>query len=99
MPPAPVGRERMLRIALGVVVAIGAAVRLAATRGDLWLDEIWTLTLLEPLRSPLAIVTEVHHDNNHILNSLFMWFLRPLGSDWAYRLPAWIAGVATIWLG
>jgi hypothetical protein len=98
MAEAP-ARDRRLRLAIGVAIAAGAAVRLAATRNDLWLDEIWTLTLLDGLRSPLGIVTELRHDNNHILNSLAMWALRPLGSDWVYRLPAWLAGTATIALG
>lgn len=92
-------RAAVLRRATVVVVALAALVRLAATWNDLWFDEIWTLSLIGGLRSPLGILTELHHDNNHPLNSFLLYLLRPLGSDWAYRLPAWGAGVATLVLG
>jgi hypothetical protein len=96
-PPRPTrSRASRLDVATGIVIAIGALVRLAATRNDLWLDEIWTLTLLDTVHSPLGILTELHHDNNHVLNSLLLYFLRPLRADWVYRIPAWGAGVATI---
>ena len=88
-----------LRPAILVVLVIAALLRLAATWNDLWLDEIWTLTLIGPLHSPLEIVTSLHHDNNHVLNSLFLYLLRPIGWDWLYRVPALIAGIATMALG
>ena len=80
------------------VVALAALIRLAATWNDLWLDEIWTFTLIANLDSPLGILT-VHHDNNHVLNTLFLYLLRPIGWDWLYRLPALVAGVAIVVLG
>jgi hypothetical protein len=84
--------------ALIAVVALAALVRLAATWNDLWLDEIWTLNLVGKLDSPLGVFT-LRHDNNHILNSLFVYAFRPLGIDWLYRAPAWLAGIATVGLG
>jgi hypothetical protein len=90
-----------LRIPIAVVVALAALVRLAATWNDLWLDEIWSLNLLGTLHSPAEIVTGLHHDNNHVLNSVFLYWLRPLGSDWLYRLPALSAhrdGRARAWV-
>ena len=83
---------------LWVVVGIAALVRLAASWNDLWLDEIWTFTLIANLHSPLGILT-VHHDNNHVLNTLFLYLLRPLAWDWLYRLPALLSGVAVVVLG
>jgi len=96
---APAPRTVDLRIAVAVVVGLAALVRLAATWNDLWLDELWSLNLLDTLHSPVEIVTSLHHDNNHVLNSLFLYWLRPLGSDWLYRLPALLAGIATVGLG
>lgn len=81
------------------MVALAALLRLAATWNDLWLDEIWTLTLITGLRAPLEIVTALHHDNNHVLNTFFLYLLRPLGSEWLYRVPALVAGIATVVLG
>jgi hypothetical protein len=97
--PVPAPRALDLRLAIVAVVALAALVRLAATWNDLWLDEIWTLNLLGTLHSPLEILTSLHHDNNHVLNSFFLYLLKPLGSDWLYRLPALLAGIATVGLG
>lgn len=69
---------------------IGVILRIGATGGELWLDEIWSLLKVSPLASPLEIVTRVKHDNNHILNSLWMWAWGPLQSPLIYRLPSLI---------
>ena len=69
---------------------VGVILRAAATGGELWLDEIWSLLKVSPLASPLEIVTKVKHDNNHILNSLWMWAWGPLQSSLVYRLPSLI---------
>lgn len=83
---------------LPVLVIAAATLRLAAARGDLWLDEIWTLALLGDLRSPFEIVDRPH-DNNHPLSSLFVWFLRGFDTPLVLRLPAVAAGTATVALG
>lgn len=90
----PIGRPWVLVVAVTVVLA--AVVRLACAQGDLWLDEVWTLALLTTLESPLQIVTRLTHDNNHILNSVFAWWLGGLEEDWRLRLPAVIAGTAGV---
>ena len=77
------------------IVAAGAVVRIACARGDLWLDEIWTLALLSSIDSPLQIVTKLTHDNNHVLNSFFAWWLRG-GADIALRIPAALVGTAGV---
>jgi hypothetical protein len=73
-------------------------VRLAATWNDLWLDEIWTLKLLGDVNSLSGVFT-LRHENNHILNTLFLYALRPFGIDWLYRVPDWLAGTAVVGLG
>ena len=100
-PPvaAPPKAAASLVPVIAVVLVVAALVRLAASWNDLWLDEIWTLKQLGGLHSPLGIVTELRHDNNHVLNSVFLYCLRPIGWDWLYRLPALLAGFATIALG
>ena len=95
--PAPKRSLAMLG-SLGAVLAAAALVRLAAAWNDLWLDEIWTITLVGNLRSPLGVFT-LHHDNNHVLNTLWAYAVRRFDSDLVYRLPAWAGGVATVVLG
>ena len=65
---------------------------------DLWLDEIWSINLVSQLTTPSQILTELKHDNNHPLNSLFIFLVRGVGADWTYRLLSWCTGVATVWM-
>jgi hypothetical protein len=85
-------------IPLGIVCGIFAAVRFGCLFNDLWLDEIWSLELLRDVHSPKEIFSELWYDNNHPLNSLFLYLLMPATSEWTYRLLAWATGAATIWL-
>jgi hypothetical protein len=43
------------------------AIRICGAWNDLWLDEIWSLTLVGPISSPWQVFTQIHHDNNHYL--------------------------------
>ncbi len=87
---------RTFRCAAAAILLLALALRLIAARGDLWLDEIWTLTLLRPLTSPDQIFWKVNSDNNHFLNSLWMSGLGPYRSPLLYRLPAVVLGVAGV---
>ena len=62
--------------ALGVVVLFFAVVRMVGVFGDLWLDEIWSLRMVQSIQSPLEIFTTLQHDNNHPLNSLFLYIVQ-----------------------
>ena len=66
------GPERWVGLIL-VVVLIGAGLRLLGLRTELWMDEILSLKLIEALESPLGVFTSIHHDNNHYLNSLWLY--------------------------
>lgn len=83
------------RNACWVLVGVFSALRLVACFNDLWLDEIWALSLVQDLSSPLAILTELRTDN-HPLYSLYLWALGPSAPDWAYRLASWLAGTASL---
>lgn len=90
------GKSR-LGWALGALVLFFALVRSAGLFGDLWLDEIWSLRMVQSIQSPLEIFTKLQHDNNHPLNSLFLYLVQP-GADWTYRLLSWLAGSVSVWL-
>jgi hypothetical protein len=83
---------------LGAVVVASGAVRLACACNDLWLDEIWSLRLVQTLHSPTEILTQLRHDNNHPLNSLWLYLLGPGRSEWVYRLLSVVTGTATVGL-
>ncbi len=92
-------RKRFLTpfsVAAVLLVVLAALLRLAASRGDFWLDEIWSWTFARQASSALDIFTSFAHDNNHILNTLFLYFLGDQFNWVVYRIPSVLAGVATV---
>lgn len=89
--------------AVGAFTLLGLSLRIAAARGDLWLDEIWSLELVGRLRSAGAVFWGISHDNNHYLNSLWLYLMGPGQPPLIYRLPAVVLGTASIpaaaWIG
>lgn len=55
------------------LVIISALLRHISSLGELWLDEIWTLRLLRQIDSVYGIFIGINHDNNHFLNSLYIY--------------------------
>jgi hypothetical protein len=88
------GRFFVLTCAL--LVAVAAALRIRAAQNDLWLDEIWSLSLAHNVSSLVGVLTSIHHDNNHYLNTLWMVLLPGRSNWWGYRLPSMVSGVATV---
>jgi len=81
------------------VVVLAAVVRVWAAQNELWLDEIWSLlAFVRGDHAPLDTFTQ-HHDNNHYLNTLWMFVVGAESRHWVwYRLPSIVAGVATVLL-
>ncbi len=78
------------RSALLAIVLIGLAVRVAASLGSPWLDELWSW------RMAMAGDVLAAHDNNHLLNTLWLWLVGDYRSPLMWRLPAILAGGVTI---
>ena len=89
-------RGRGVIAALVVILLLGLFLRGAAARGDLWIDEVWTLSLVSKLEHPGEIFWNLSHDNNHFLNSLWMYAVGLDGAPWAYRLPSIVMGVGAV---
>lgn len=65
---------------------IAALIRLTGLcHFDLWLDEVWSILQVAKLSSWHEIVTKLHHDNNHILTSWWLYILGPGEAPIAYR--------------
>jgi hypothetical protein len=71
---------------------------LAAAVGDLWLDEIWSIRIAQAAGSPIEILSRFHHDNNHVLNTLFLWFVGVQNTLFVYRLFAVVSGMVALLL-
>jgi hypothetical protein len=82
----------------GVVAltAAGFLLRLLCARGDLWLDEIWSIENLEHLPNVGGVFWGISQDNNHILNSLWLWCVGPDAPPIMIRLEAIVLGTFTI---
>jgi len=79
---------------LAGLTVLAAVLRAAASFNDLWLDEVWTLWLIAQLvHEPSDIVRGfMRHDNNHLLNTFWMYLLGPHLPSIIYRLPSVVAG-------
>lgn len=78
------------------VVAAAGVVRLLASLGDFWLDEIVNWFLVLRVDSATQIFTTVKQEANHHLNSLVLYAFGPEAPWTSYRLPAVLAGTATV---
>lgn len=90
-----IGRHAAL-VLVAAAVAVAAWLRILEARGDLWLDEIWSLDLVSTVHSPFGVLWGLSHDNNHLLNSLWLYALGPGQPPWVYRAPAVAAGALSV---
>lgn len=79
------------------------ALRYYSALDNLWMDEIWSWNFAQTMHSPLDVFRVTHIDfqsentiNNHILNTLYLYYFG--GGQWwpRYRLFSIIAGVASV---
>jgi hypothetical protein len=82
------------------LLVLSAGLRVLAARGDLWLDELWSLSFARQMTSPLDVWTAIHHDNNHPLNTLYLFVVVHLAgahaSPMLFRLLSLISGAALL---
>ena len=96
-PASARSRPERVAIALAVLVTAGFAVRLWCAGGPLWLDEIWSIENLAPLTHWWRVFWGISHDNNHFLNSLWLWFATgPAADERLLRAPSIAMGTLTI---
>jgi uncharacterized membrane protein len=87
-------------VAVITLLAAGTIARIWAASGELWLDEIWSLSFAREMTAPWQVVTAIHHDNNHPLNTLSLWAVVKTAGAHAppllFRLLPLVAGIGTI---
>jgi hypothetical protein len=88
--------QRLWLVGVLAAVILGAALRLACLQAEFWQDEIWSWEFARSASSWQDIFVHVRHDNNHHLNTLWLFVCGDV-NDWAvYRWPALAAGLLTI---
>jgi hypothetical protein len=81
---------------LPVALIAAALLRVPGLFTEMWMDEILSVRLTQALRSPLGVFVQLHTDNNHYLNSLWMWSVGVHAPGWLMRLPPLLLGVALV---
>src|SRR5262245_64079 len=84
---SPEGPRRAPRGACAVILLAAGALRFAAGRGSLWLDEIWTLDDVRLRVASIVDIFTMGEENNHYLNTLVVWLLGPEQEGIAFRIP------------
>lgn len=90
------GAGRQLLYCLAALTAVGLGLRVWAAQGDLWLDEIWSLRNVEVLTSIDQVFWRINDDNNHILNSLWLYLVGAETSPLVQRSFSIVLGAAAI---
>ena len=90
------GKDAAWWTAAAAIVMAGFALRVLGARGDLWLDEVWSVELARVAGLAGAVFTQLHHDNNHHLNTLWLLALGYDAGELPLRLLAVAAGTAMV---
>ena len=78
------------------LLASAALIRIRAAENNLWLDEISSLNSVRQISSPLEIFYRIHSDNNHYLNTIWLYIAGFRGDWFGYRVPSLLAGIGTV---
>ena len=82
--------------AAAVVALAAAALRVRGLFSDLWLDEIWSLDGAFAARHWWDVFLRFNLDNNHHLNTLYLFMIGDGASAVQYRLLAFACGVLSV---
>jgi hypothetical protein len=94
--PATKRIERLRQFFWVIGFVASAILMIAASRGDLALDEVVSLQKAENTQIWYEIITQDQNDNNHLLNTFFLYLLGKQQNLFVYRSPAVLFGIATV---
>lgn len=84
------------RLAATAVILLGSSIIILCARGELWFDEVLSLQWAKNAATPWQLLTLYRHDNNHLLNSLWIWLVGPGAPELLLRSFSIACGVATL---
>jgi hypothetical protein len=93
--PLPRGWED---VAAGGVLAVCAILYVLCASGELWFDEVLSLQWAKNASSVPEILTLYRHDNNHPLNTLWMYLAGEGRTELTYRALSVFSGVVSLLL-
>nr|WP_047165898.1 hypothetical protein [Sphingomonas sp. Y57] len=86
------------RLAIALPIALGLALRVAAARGDYWLDEAWTALFARDARTPGEMLLAIGHGHGDLLTIAWLQFVGWGGSPLLGRALSIACGTAGIWI-
>src|SRR4051812_39659547 len=81
---------------VAMLVLVALALRVAGSLDAFWIDEIMSWRFARGASSVLDLFTRVHSDNNHHLNTIWMYLIRERWRWQVYRIPAVVSGTASV---
>jgi hypothetical protein len=95
---APRDHRGMWIGAVALIVIVGALLRIPGLFTDFWLDEIWSFLIARQLHSvgDILFSETARIDNNHLLNTWFLYVMGDQPNWWVYRVPAMLSGIGSI---
>jgi hypothetical protein len=81
-----------------LILVLATVLRLAATLGDLAIDEVWSLGFVRYRVHSIAEIFALRHDNNHLLNTFILYVLGPNAWGICYRIAAAVVSILAVWL-
>jgi hypothetical protein len=88
--------DRAIAFAIVAATLLGAGLRLWRAQSPLWLDEIWSLDNLAGLSHSWEVFWRISHDNNHFLNSLWLFWVADADDPLVLRAPSVLMGAALV---
>lgn len=79
-------------VVAAAILLLGAWLRWRGAQGELWLDEIWSLDTALGLGAWHEAFWKTLYDNNHPLNTLWLYAMGDGHAPWAYRLHSVVIG-------
>ncbi len=90
--------SRPMRGACWLAFLLSSGLIVVAARGDLWLDELMSLSFARNAHSIADIFVRFPYDNNHPLNTLFLYFAGVRQALFIYRSLAVLSGIGSVFL-
>jgi hypothetical protein len=88
-------RDKSLLLGFLISLAVALLVRIVSARGELWLDEIWSLHLVDEIKRG-DVLPSIATDNNHYLNTLYLWLVGPDQPPLNIRAFSILVGTASV---
>lgn len=83
-------------LAAAAIILLATSVFIICARGELWFDEVLSLQWAKNASTPWQLLTDYRHDNNHLLNSLWLWLVGIKAPELVLRALAVASGAATL---